>query len=138
MAICCLTQLYQVVTRLQYDEQERDVFESAFGYTVNRDWVTRSYFSEIASQVSGIGNGREPGPRDPRGTGPADHRPGHPSAGNVALLSAALLRCRLHRRRSPARSDGAPLGGPGEHGPGSHARLGDAQRRLDPAAHRAR
>jgi signal transduction histidine kinase len=56
MAICCLTQLYQVVTRLQYDEQERDVFESAFGYTVNRDWVTRSYFSEIASQVSGIGN----------------------------------------------------------------------------------
>lgn len=49
-------QLYQVVTRLQYDEQGPDVFESAFGYTVNLDWVTKSYFSEIAAQVSGIGN----------------------------------------------------------------------------------
>jgi signal transduction histidine kinase len=48
-------QAYQVVTRLQYDEQG-DGFESAFGYTVNLDWVTRSYFSEIVAQVSGIGN----------------------------------------------------------------------------------
>ena len=52
-------QLYQVVARLQYDEQGPEVFESVFGYTVNLDWVTRSYFSEIASQVSGIGNAGE-------------------------------------------------------------------------------
>lgn len=46
---------YQVVTRLQYDEPG-DAFESAFGYTVNLDWATGSYFSEIVAQVSGIAN----------------------------------------------------------------------------------
>lgn len=46
---------YQVVTRLQYDE-EGDGFESGFGYTVNLDWAVGSYFSEIVAQVSGIGN----------------------------------------------------------------------------------
>lgn len=45
---------YQVVTRLQYDGHPPDGFVGAFGYTVNLDWVTQSYFSEIAAQVSGI------------------------------------------------------------------------------------
>lgn len=46
--------IYQVVTRLQYDGQPPDGFVGAFGYTVNLDWVSRSYFSEIAAQVAGI------------------------------------------------------------------------------------
>lgn len=49
-------QPYQVITRLHYNEEMPQGFESAFGYTVNLDWVTKSYFSEIASQVSGIVN----------------------------------------------------------------------------------
>jgi signal transduction histidine kinase len=48
---------YQIVARLQYREPLREELENVFGYTVNLAWVRRSYFAEITSQVSRIGNG---------------------------------------------------------------------------------
>jgi signal transduction histidine kinase len=48
--------LYQIVARLQYREPLRETLENVFGYTVNLDWVRRSYFAEITSQVARIGD----------------------------------------------------------------------------------
>ena len=109
-----------------------------FGYTVNLDWVTRSYFSEIV--VAGVralaarGENLDFAVLDERGQPITGQR--HGAAGDVALLSAAVFRFRHHYRRSPARSRFA-AGRPGEHRPRSHARLGDAERRLDPAGRRS-
>jgi len=50
---------YQVVSRLQYNDPDRTAFDSALGYIVNLEWVATSYFGEIASQVSAIGDSRK-------------------------------------------------------------------------------
>lgn len=47
---------YQIVARLQYQGPYRERLENVFGYTVNLDWASRSYFAEITAQVARIGN----------------------------------------------------------------------------------
>lgn len=48
---------YQIVARLQYEGEFRETLQSVFAYTVNLDWVRRSYFAEITNQVTQIRGG---------------------------------------------------------------------------------
>jgi signal transduction histidine kinase len=51
---------YQVVARIVYADTLQERLDSVIGFTVNLDWVRRSYFSDILSQVAPIatrGNG---------------------------------------------------------------------------------
>ena len=46
---------YQVVARLLYRDAQRQQIEGVFGFTVNLDWVRRSYFPDVTRQVARIG-----------------------------------------------------------------------------------
>ncbi len=47
-------QPYQVVARLVYADSLQERLDSVIGFTVNLEWVRRSYFSDILSQVAPI------------------------------------------------------------------------------------
>ncbi|MCX6553006.1 MAG: HAMP domain-containing sensor histidine kinase, partial [Acidobacteria bacterium] len=46
---------YQIVARLLYRDAQRQELEGAFGFTVNLDWVRRSYFPGVTGEVARIG-----------------------------------------------------------------------------------
>jgi two-component sensor histidine kinase len=48
---------YQVIARITYADSLREHLESASGFTVNLDWVRRSYFADILSQVKPSASG---------------------------------------------------------------------------------
>ena len=45
---------YQIVARIVYADSLQERLHSVIGFTVNLDWVRRSYFSDILSQVAPI------------------------------------------------------------------------------------
>jgi signal transduction histidine kinase len=47
-------QPYQIVARLAYDDPLQETLHSVIGFTVNLEWVRRSYFPDILSQVAPI------------------------------------------------------------------------------------
>jgi signal transduction histidine kinase len=48
---------YQVIARITYVDPLREHLESVSGFTVNLDWVRRSYFADILSQVKPSASG---------------------------------------------------------------------------------